>query len=275
MTDSQDAIFISLNDRPIAVVRAMDGIVNRSHEYEAFAARWRWLAPTLLMAGFVFLALDLILGFGSSLFIFAAAGTWIGAFVAWRALRRARPRTQFGPHFQATREVVHTLRDDVHPRRTLFGHLDLTGWGQKSKIAREAPDRLGRKVVYYRDEWLSLKTKLYDGNMLRVSAIERVKQRAGYYKRGRISGKQKWKPPVMKGDRQELKVRVSVNPDVYTIVPDSPTRAGARIGAYAIDHLDTSGGIITLSATSPMSRISPDDILGVLRATYAVLQRKV
>ena len=266
---------MSINDEPRAILGVMDSLLNRRKEYEAFHARRRRLPKALLLSGALFFLMDVLLGFSSHLFIVVAAALWIAAFVMFFTLRRARPGSDFAPHYQTARDIVYTLRDDVHPRRTLFGHLDLTGWGQESKIARRASNALGRSVVHYRDEWLSLKTKLYDGNMLRMSAIERVKQHAGYFKRGRISGKQKWKPPVMKGDRQELKVRVSVNPDVYTILPDSPTRAGARIGAYAIDHLDTSGGIITLSASSPASKISPDDILGVLRATYALLQRKV
>ena len=96
----------------------------------------------------------------------------------------------------------------------------LTGTQQKSKVARTAQNALGRQVSYYRDEWLSLKTKLYDGNMLRVSAQRRMKIRDSYLKRS-MSGKMKMKSALVKDDVQVLNVRLSVNPQVYAIVPQT------------------------------------------------------
>ena len=128
-------------------------------------------------------------------------------------------------------------------------------------------------VAHYRDEWLSLKTKLYDGNMLRLSAVERVKVRKGYYKRSRISGKQKWKAPKV-ANGQELKVRVSVNPNVYDIAPGPAARPGTRVGHYTLTEFSTAGGIVDLSAAAPPGAVQAGDVLGVLRLAYDSLKRK-
>ncbi len=269
-----DPVHISINDKPRAILGVMDSLLNRRKEYEAFHARRRRIPRALLLAGALFFLVDVLLGFSSRLFIVVAAALWIAALVMFFILRRARPGSDFAPHYQTARDIVYTLRDDLHPERNFFGHLDLTGAQQPGKLSREAPDALGLAVQHYRDEWLNLKAKLYDGNMLRLSATERVKVRKGYYKRGSISGKQKWKPPKIKGDRAELDVRISVNPHVYQIDAQASERVPARVAPYIIDRLDTSGGIISLSASAPAHTIIASDVLGVLQVAYGLLQRR-
>jgi hypothetical protein len=146
-------------------------------------------------------------------------------------------------------------------------------------LASETPNALGFTIQRYRDEWMSLKAKLYDGNMLRVSALERVKIRKGYFKRGSISGKMKWKPAAVKEDRNQLQVRLSVNPQVYQLVPAQGPVVGQRFGAYLIDSVnyDSStpdGGIITLSASTLNKDILDADILNILKNLYGSLVRK-
>ena len=158
--------------------------------------RGRWCWP-----GLFFLFLDFVLGYNNSLFMLLCLGWWGVAFVVWLALRRNRAGGPLAPDYATAREVFHTLRDDVAPKKFFFGHLDLTGPRQTSKVARTAQNALGRNVSYYRDEWLSLKAKLYDGNMLRVSAIQRMKVRDSYTKRS-ASGKLKMKSALVKDDRQ-------------------------------------------------------------------------
>lgn len=267
-----DPIYLSLDDKPDAILDAMAGLVVQHDQVTVQNQRRRRLPWLFLVAGLVLIGLDYLVGFSACIFGVVGVGAVVAAVVTWFVARRSRVQ-QLSPQYQTAREVIHTLRDDLHPKGTFFGQLDLTGARQPSKLSREGNNALGLKVLYYRDEWLGLKAKLYDGSMLRFSAIERTKERAGYYKRGSISGKQKWKAPKL-ASGQEIKVRVSVNPEVYDIVARPEVRTGARVGAYTIDELDTTGGIVTLLASAPPGIVAPTDILGVLKTTYSLLQRK-
>jgi hypothetical protein len=227
----------------------------------------------LFLAGLPFPIVDWLLGYNFLTFSLVTAGLWGAAIVTGLALRRARPSGSFPLRFHAAREVIHTLRDDPDPRRNLFGHVDLSGAQQPAKRFREGTNARGLAMEYFRDEWLSLKTKLYDGNMLRVSAIERVKVRKSYYKRSRISGKMKLKP-AKTASAQQLKVRLSVNPEVYEIVARPALRPGTAVGAYTLTEATTTGGVIDLTAGSTRSNIPAGDVLRVLRLVYDQLQRK-
>jgi hypothetical protein len=219
-----------------------------------------------------FCALDFILGYSGSFFIGLGVGLLVVALVTWFLLRRRSVDQPLSPHFDTARDVFHTLRDDVAPKKFFFGHIDLTGTQQNSKVARTATNALGRQVSYYRDEWLSLKTKLYDGNMLRCSAQRRMKIRDSYLKRS-MSGKLKTKPALIKDDVQVLSVRLSVNPQMYAIAPQT-LKPGARAGRYTIEQCQTDGGIVSVVAQAHVGLIEAADVLGVLRLLYDQLQRK-
>ncbi|MBI5880350.1 MAG: hypothetical protein HZB53_22085 [Chloroflexi bacterium] len=252
----------------------MDELLKRRDDQAARYRSRRWMPFLLFFAGFPFIVLDLVLGYNCLTFSLVSCGLWIAAAVAFTALMRARPGAQFAPQYQTAREIIHTLRDDLNPKRDdLFGQLDLTGIRQPTKLTREAPNAAGLKVQYYRDEWLGLKGKLYDGNMLRLSVIDWDKVRTGYFKRSRVSGKNKWKAEKSKTGH-ELRVRISVNPQAYDIKPTPEMRQGAKVGAYAISAIESSGGIINLAAVAPVANITSADVLGVLHATYGLLQRK-
>lgn len=266
-------VYLSLNDKPRAVLRTMDELLQRRSDYEARLKRRRRIPWLLFLAGLPWIFVDWLLGYNLLTCSLLTVGFWIAAIVTGVAQRRGRLGPALGPQFQAAREIIHTLRDDPDPRRNLFGHLDLSGAQQPGKLFREGQNAAGLAVAHYRDEWLSLKTKLYDGNMLRLSAVERVKVRKGYYKRSRISGKQKYKPPRV-ANAQELKVRLSVNPQVYEISPGPAARRGSQIGRYTLAELSTAGGIIDLAAYAPPGNVPPGDVLGVLRLTYDMLKRK-
>ena len=167
-----------------------------------------------------------------------------------------------------------TLRDDLKPNTTFLGHLDLTGAMLQTKVARETKDTQDRTTQYFSDEWLSLKAKLYDGNVIRVSAIQKSKKRKSYTKRSRISGKYKTKPEKFKGAEQGLKVRVVVNPQAYQIVPNPKFAQGKNVGKFAIDQLRTEDGMINVAASSPFDEIEQEQILNFLKSTYSLLQRK-
>src|SRR5690606_19977363 len=180
----------------------------------------------------------------------------------------------FSPRYKGLKEILHTLRDDLKPGTTFLGHLDLTGAMLPTKVARETKDTQSRTTQHFADQWLALKAKLYDGNILRVAANQKTKKRKSYWKRSRISGKMKMKPEKFKGSGQELKVRIVVNPEAYTIVPNNDFRKGKNIGKYTIAELDTEGGIINILAKSPFEEVEQDQILNFLKSSYSLLQRR-
>jgi phage-related baseplate assembly protein len=143
-----------------------------------------------------------------------------------------------------------------------------------AKVARSAKDTQNRTTNYYRDEWLALKAKLYDGNILRVSAVQKSKKRAPYTKRSRISGKYKTKPEKFKGSEQDLKVRIVINPELYSIGGNPALHAGQTIGKYTVTAVSTEGGIINLSASSPFEEVEYEHILNVIHSAYSLLERK-
>ena len=145
---------------------------------------------------------------------------------------------------------------------------------ERPKVARQSSDAFGRVTKYYRDEWLSLRAKLFDGNMLRFAAITREKVRQGYWKRSSISGKMKWKPEKYKGAQQEVSVRLSVNPDLYIAPEGGPLAPGMKLGLFTVKKYQASGGLIDLVAYYTGSDISESDILGLLRSVYDLLGRR-
>ena len=267
-----DPIYLSLNDESRDIVAAMDDVVRRREKTTTSYQKWRRWPRFFLLVGVFFCALDFVLGYSGLLFILLGIGLSVCGVALWIALRRSQAAQPFSPYYQTARDMLYTLRDDMAPKKFFFGHIDLTGPAQQSKVLRTGKSQLGRAITFYRDEWLSLKVKLYDGNMLRVSALERVKQRDSYWKRSR-SGKMKMKPALVKDDRQQLKVRLSVNPQVYDIRADS-LRAGHRIGQFTVDQFVNDGGVLMLSATTNAKNLTAQDLLSVLRAVYEQLQRK-
>ena len=192
-----DKVLITMNDKPAAILLGMDEILDRRDSVLQVYKRRSRLPLWLFLAGFPFLLIDLLftfLGYKLCLFSFLAPVLWGAAIIVFLVNRRNK-LPNIHPDFFTAKEVLYTLRDDIDPKRTFFGRVDLTGTRQSEKVARESSNSLGLITQYFRDEWLSLKTKLYDGNLLRLSLTRSEKVRKGYYKRSRISGKKKWKPP--------------------------------------------------------------------------------
>lgn len=268
-------VYISLADKPANIMRGMDSLVAQSQKVDTAGQRW-WWAPLVIFAGGAGLMLvdGLLFLLGYVSFIFTAGGIviWLAAFVMAFSLRKSRAQA-FAPRYSGTKEIIRTLRDDLRPDSTFLGHLDLTGALLPSKVAHEAKDTRDRTTQYFRDEWLSLKAKLYDGNVLRVSAIQRTKQRKSYWKRG-SSGKMKMKGPKLKDSEQQLKVRIAVNPETYEIIPNTKFRQGLNVGKFSVDQLSTEGGIIDFTASSPLEEVESEHILNVLHSAYSLLQRK-
>jgi hypothetical protein len=270
-------VYISLADKPLSIIQGMDKLKADVQKTETAGDKWRW-APLLIFFGGVGLILiDLLfdlLGYFSFVFTAGGIALWIAAIVMARGLRKSDSQ-DFSPRYKSTQEILHTLRDDVRPNSTFLGHLDLTGAMLPTKVARTSNDTQNRTTEYFRDEWLALKAKLYDGNILRLSAIQKSKKRKSYWKRSRISGKSKLKPEKYKGSEHDLKVRIVANPELYTIARSSPSfKQGLNIGKFTINQLSTEDGMISFVASSPFEEVEHENILNILQSAYTLLQRK-
>ncbi|HSG44106.1 MAG TPA: hypothetical protein VLA72_13200 [Anaerolineales bacterium] len=269
-------VYISIADKPDSIILGMDRFVAQVNQTESAGDKWRWIPMIIFLGGLGLMTVDgflFILGFRSFVFIAGGFVLWIASVVMARGLRKSDTK-EFSPRYKGTKDVLYTLRDDLKPGSTFNGHLDLTGAMLETKVARETKDSRDRTTQYFRDEWLALKAKLYDGNVLRISAIQRSKQRQPYWKRSRVSGKMKRKPAKFKGSEQQIKVRIAVNPDVYMIVPNSSFSQGANVGLYTVNQLVTEGGIISAVGRSPSEDIDTGQILNFVKSAYSLLQRK-
>jgi hypothetical protein len=269
-------VYVSIADKPDSIMRGMDKFVREVQKTESAGDKWRWIPMLIFLVGVGLVAIDaLLLLFGYFSIVFTGGGValWIAAFVMARSLRKS-DSFDFSPRYNGTKEILRTLRDDLKPGTTFLGHLDLTGAMLNTKVAHETKDTQSRTTQYFRDEWLSLKAKLFDGNVLRISAIQKSKMRKSYTKRSSISGKYKTKPEKFKGAAHDLKVRIVVNPDAYKIVPSPNFRQGQNIGKYTVSQLSTEGGMINVVANSPFDEVEQEQILNFLKSTYSLLQRK-
>ena len=269
-------VYVSLADRPESIMQGMDRFVADVQKTESAGDKWRWVPLLIFFAGVGLICIDLfldLLGYFSFIFTLGGIGLWIAAIALAIGLRKSDSH-DFSPRYTGTKQILYTLRDDLKPQSTFLGHLDLTGTMLPNKVARSTKDTQDRTTQYFRDEWLALKAKLYDGNILRLSAIQRTKQRQSYWKRSRISGKMKMKPAKFKGSEQQLKLRIAVNPELYNIVPNREFRQGVNIGKYTVTQLITDGGIIDVVANSPFEEVESEHILGFIHSAYSLLQRK-
>ena len=262
---AQRGLFLNFNERPVNIMRVMDDAKRQQAEYATRYTQRKRRVALLLPAGLLFIGADVALGYNICTFSLVALVLWVAALVGFIVLRRNRPTGQeFGPGFDNARAIFETLKDDLSPKRTLIGWLDLTGTQQPGKIARQQTSTSGMPIAFYRDEWLRMKMPLYDGNVMRVSAIERAKARLGQWKTGRISGKRKWKAGGTVWARRELRVAVTVNRDVYETLPIQPA---SQVGKYVVDASQSDEGRIVLTATADQS-VGSGDILQVLRFVY-------
>jgi hypothetical protein len=269
-------VYVSIADKPDSIIFGMDRFVREVQTTESAGDKWRWIPMLIFFVGVGLVAIDALLtllGYFSIIFSVGAFALWLAAFILARKLRKSDSH-DFSPRYYGLKEILHTLRDDLKPGSTFLGHLDLTGAMIATKVARETKDTRDRTTQYFSDPWLSLKAKLYDGNILRVTAVQKSKKRKSYWKRSSVSGKMKSKPEKFKGSEQELKVRIVVNPEVYTVVPSPKFSRGQNVGKYTIAELNTEGGMINILARSPFEEVEKEHILNFLKSAYSLLQRK-
>jgi hypothetical protein len=270
-------VYVSLADKPTSIIQGMNKLRYDVGKTERAGDKWRWIPMLIFFAGVGLMLIDvllLLLGYSSFIFTGGGIALWIAAIVMARGLRKS-DSYDFSKRYNGTRDILYTLRDDLKPGSTYLGHLDLTGSLLPTKVARSTKDAQNRETEYFRDEWLALKAKLYDGNILRVSGIQKSKKRKSYTKRSRISGKMKSKPEKFKGTAHDLKVRIVPNPEVYKIAKTSADfKQGASIGKFTVSQLSTEGGMISFVASSPFEEVEHENVLQVLKSAYSLLQRK-
>ena len=269
-------VYVSIADKPDSIIRGMNKFVVDARKTETTGDKWRWIPMLIFFSGIGLALVDVLiflLGYSIS-FVFVAGGLllWVAAIVMARSLRQS-DILDFSPRYTGTKEILHTLRDDLKPGATFLGHLDLTGSMNETKVARETKDAASRTTQHFNDPWLSLKAKLYDGNVLRVSAIQKTKKRKSYWKTN-ARGKMKSKPEKFKGTHQELKVRIVVNPEVYTIKPNADFSLHTDVGKYRVEQLSTDGGMINILAISLHEEVEQEHILNFLKSAYSLLERK-
>lgn len=275
-------IYVTISDKPRAVLAVLDSLLERQAEHkrqiEAHAQRVkkrRWVPLVLFLGALPCFVIDVLTGYGGFVFMLIGGFLVVASLFTLFMLRggkRSKKLRDFPPNYQTARTIIHTLRDDAAPKGNFMGHLDLTGAQKPEKLRRTGKNSAGRKVEYYCDEWFHLKAKLYDGNVLRMTVMENSKKRVGYHKRSQ-SGKQKWKPAKMKTE-QQIKVKVSVNPNAYDVVRTELARPGTKIGAYTIEKVQLDSTSIVFVASTPTHAIGANDILGVLHLVYNQLQRR-
>jgi hypothetical protein len=268
---SGNPIYLSINDKPRAIVDAMDKLLQRHQDDKKRYDRTRLFPFLFFLAGIPFIVIDFLAGYQICLFSTIAIALWLVAIAAFIIRWRARRNPAFPLEYTGAREIIHTLRDDLSPKNNLIGLIDLTGAQQTSKLVRTGKGMHKETVKFYRDKWLHLKMKLYDGNIMRLAVIHRVKAHDGRWKRG-SSGKTKWKAGKTEYEH-ELDVRLTANPEIYDVkMPNQ--HAFGKIGQYTISELTNDGGIINLTASTLTDKIPPEDMLGVLRFAYTLLERK-
>lgn len=198
------------------------------------------------------------------------------ALLAWAAslaangLRNARApvRAAVDQRPLAVAEVLEALADDVGAGRPISGWLDLRGATLPEKLLRKAKTPTGWEVSFFRDEWLRLVLPLRDGGRLRLSAVDRVKDRAGRHKRGR-SGKNKWREG--RTESQHLfDVRLAFDAARYRT--RAPEAAATKAGSVVVTGIAAADGQLSAQIQSPLPMPSSGDLLAALAFVHRHLE---
>ncbi len=154
-------------------------------------------------------------------------------------------------HFEAARQILHTLRDDTGRKGRVVGWLDLSGPQQKEKTVRTARSGGGKQKVYYRDPWFKVKFKLVDGNLLRLTLEDKVKTKAG----------------SVVGHYTQFSAKLVVNPNLYRL-GEAPASA-IPVKYINLSHED---GISVVKGVRPAKGFSTNRVLETLKTVYSHLE---
>ncbi len=139
---------------------------------------------------------------------------------------------------ETARQILHTLRDDVARSGRVTGWPDPTGPQPPPNPLPTARPGSGTVKYYYHDPWLSAKIKLVDGNLLRLTLIERAKVKKGVAER-----------------RYQLKVKLVVNPQVYEIISGPQMTGLTHSGTILQLQHDRRSSFRALEVLSPLKTI--------------------
>lgn len=247
-------IYLNLNEKPRIVLSVMDNVYE---EAVASRKRWNWgcgAVFSLILLGVPFCLLDTFMGYNVLTFSIVAGLLWLAAtaLAIW-LIFSGRAGVEKGK-FDFARQVIHTLRDDVALEKgRLTGWLDLTGHEQESKITRKGRTSSGKPKTYYRDPWLQFKTRLADGNLLRLAMIEDVKVKKGFV-----------------ADRQlKVKAKLVVDPKTSQILPFTGEDMRTNAPLWQVNN---QGGIIEVSGSVDPKNLDAAYILGILKWAYGHIQ---
>ena len=110
-------VYVSLADKPDSILRGMDRFVAEVQKTESAGDKWRWIPMIIFLAGVGLMSVDLLLlllGYTSFVFIGGGVALWVAALVMARSLRKSDSK-DFPPRYKDTKNILHTLRDDLKP----------------------------------------------------------------------------------------------------------------------------------------------------------------
>jgi hypothetical protein len=241
-------VYIEMAHHPQAILDTMNQTQKDAHN-----AKQQWnlgcgFTIALIGVGALALLLRLILSFGLFLSILAFV-LWGMAVIAGVALLISKPRFS-QEQFEAVRQMLHTLRDDTGRKGWVAGWLDMTGPMQQTKQVRTARSGGGKQKVYYRDPWFQVKIKLVDGNLLRLSLMDKIKTKAG----------------SVVNHRTQFTAKLVVNPDLYRVgAPPSTENSLAVVNANG-------SGVLSLRAEVDPRHPPVEQMLKSLKALYNHLE---
>jgi hypothetical protein len=241
-------VYIEMAHHPQAILDTM-----HQTQKDAHSAKQQWnlgcgFAIALIGVGALALLLGFILDFG--LFLTVLAFVLLGvAVIAGVVLLISRPRFS-KEHFETVREILHTLRDDTGRKGWVAGWLDMTGPQQQTKQVHTARSGGGKQKVYYRDPWFQVKIKLVDGNLLRLSLMDKIKTKAG----------------SVTDHRTQFTAKLVVNPDLYRVGAPPSTE-----NSLAVVNADGSG-VLSLRAEVDPRHPPVEQMLKSLKALYNHLE---
>jgi hypothetical protein len=241
--------YIEMAHHPQAILDTLD-----QAEHAAQRTRQQWklgcgLTLALVGVGALVFLLGTALDYG--LFLILLAFILLGlAILTGLALLISRPRFSH-EQLASIRQILHTLRDDTGRKGWVAGWLDMTGPKQATKQVRTVRSGGGKQKVYYHDPWFRARIKLVDGNVLRLSVIDKVKTKAG----------------SVVNHRTQVSVKLVINPAVYRL----GTLPAANLPLAAT--LDSEGdGILSLKAEVDPRALPIQDFLQSLKALYNSLE---
>ncbi len=158
------------------------------------------------------------------------------------------------------------IRALCYDTKRITGYFDLSASNKEETLNDTRTTARGKPVSIYKHNWLSFKTKLLDGNVLRLSVEEKVKERMTHFKRGRISGKTKLKQG-RSASTYKLSLRLEVDTQRYTIREKNVARGPLTV-------LDETKKPVEIHTTFLLNGYEPGNLTAAIAYMRGYLQRR-